>query len=106
MGGNDHDEGPGTWCQPRKLERGWLLWTGAEWAEIQSLWLGEEVFISVADGRVFRCRYTDAVRCRAGAPKPLTLAALRHIRVFPGLRLGCALRSRGLRRHPPGSSRR
>jgi len=59
------------------------VWTGDGWAEIKSVRLGDVVLIdvvlidvvlidvvliTVTGGRVFRCGYLDAVRCRAAPP--------------------------------------
>ena len=48
---------------------GWEIWLGGdEWALITDAHIrGDDVLITVEDGRVFRARYVDAIRCRKPA---------------------------------------
>jgi hypothetical protein len=67
------DAGSGSYDQAHKLRRGRQLWTGDGWAEVTAVRVTDEgVLIAVADGRVFRAGYADAVLSRAGPPATLT----------------------------------
>ena len=64
-------ETSGAWCQARKMRSriGWEIWLGGdEYALITDAHIrGDDVLITVEDGRVFRARYVDAIRCREPA---------------------------------------
>jgi hypothetical protein len=64
----------GSYCQARKLRQraGWQLWLGGQdWATITFAEVrGDDVLNTVADGRIFRADYMDAVRCRPPQPRP------------------------------------
>jgi hypothetical protein len=67
------DAGSGSYDQAHKLRRGRQLWTGDSWAEVTAVWVtGEGVLITVADGRVFRAGYADAVLSRKKPTGSLT----------------------------------
>jgi hypothetical protein len=57
-----------TGCQAGKMRdrRGWQLWLGDyAWTAITDVTIrGDDVLITVDDGRMFRAGYLDAVRCR------------------------------------------
>lgn len=66
----------GSYDQARRLRRGWQLWVGDGWAEVRSaVTRGEDILITVSDGRVFRVGYLDAVLCRKPPPDRLIPAA-------------------------------
>lgn len=57
---------------------GWELWLGGDdWATITDVRVrGDDVLITVEDGRTFRVGYLDAVRCRQPtAPALMRLAS-------------------------------
>jgi hypothetical protein len=55
----------GSYGQAFKLRRGRQLWIGDAWADVTAVRVtGESVLITVADGRVFRAGYMDAVLSR------------------------------------------
>jgi hypothetical protein len=84
------DAGSGSYDQAHKLRRGRQLWTGNEWAEVTAVRVtGEGVLITVADGRVFRAGYADAVLSRVTPPATLTGAA-RAARRAPSFARGLA----------------
>lgn len=62
------DAESGSYGQAYKLRRGRQLWTGDDWADVTAVRIaGDHVLITVADGRVFRAGYMDAILSR---PKP------------------------------------
>jgi hypothetical protein len=68
------DPRSGSYDQAYKLRRGRQLWTGDGWAEVTAVRsTGESVLITVADGRVFRAGYIDAVLSRKAPPAPLAV---------------------------------
>ena len=91
-------EWPMTWgnavayCQAGKMRdrRGWQLWLGDDdWAAITDVRIrGDDVLITVDDGRTFRAGYVDAVRCRQPETPALIraapLPAIPAMRCLPG----------------------
>lgn len=64
------DSDGGTYCLAPRLRVGWQLWLGTEWVEITSLRVEtRHVLIGAADGKIYRVRYTDDVRCRQSSPR-------------------------------------
>jgi hypothetical protein len=63
-----NDDAEGSYHQARRLQRGWQLWVGDGWAEVQSTAVRDDsVLVTVTDGRVFRVSYLEAVLCRQPA---------------------------------------
>ena len=63
------DDSEGFYDHVRRLRRGWQLWVGDGWAEVQSTAVRDDsVVVTVTDGRVFRVNYLEAVLCRKPAP--------------------------------------
>jgi hypothetical protein len=85
------DPESGSYDQARKLRRGRQLWTGDGWAAVRSVRVsGEHVLITVADGRVFRTSYLDAVLSRKTPPATLatgrrTVISVPSLRSLPTL---------------------
>jgi hypothetical protein len=72
--------GSGEYHQAYKVRSGWQLWVGDAWAEVIAVRIsGDYVLLTIADGRVFRAGYVDAVLTRATPPGPLTPADSRGI---------------------------
>jgi hypothetical protein len=73
-----NDDAEGSYDQVRRLRRGWQLWAGDGWAEVQSTAVRDDsVMVTVTDGRVFRVNYLEAVLCRRPAPGRL-IGSPRH----------------------------
>jgi hypothetical protein len=72
-----HDDADGSYDQARRLQRGWQLWVGDGWAEVQSTAVRDDsVLVTVTDGRVFRVSYLEAVLCRRPATGRLGRASV------------------------------
>jgi hypothetical protein len=72
-----NDDAEGSYEQVRRLRRGWQLWVGDGWAEVQSTVVRDDsILVTVTDGRVFRVDYLEAVLCR----KPATGRLIRRPR--------------------------
>jgi hypothetical protein len=70
MARRGEDEG-GAYGQAYKVRRGRELWTGDGWAIVTAVRIaGDHVLITVADGRVFRTAYIEAVLTRK-PPRPV-----------------------------------
>jgi hypothetical protein len=66
------DSEGGTYGQAYKLRRGRQLWIGDDWADVTAVRItGESVLITMADGRVFRAGYMDAILSRKTPPATL-----------------------------------